>query len=360
MGTVSIHPPKTPVTKGSMGIAKATIPNVCKMPGPPAPFVPTPLPNIAKSGMSPKGYSTKVKIEGNSVAIRGASFTSMGDMASKGTGGGLISANTHGPAKFITPGSMTVKIQGKSVHLLGEPMLNNLGPSGAPPNTGATMSGLSQSSSSANEIVIEMDCGGYPKDEVPFFRMEQNPERWRVRPTRNGRSTRAPEHSDTNALQEAFERRVDNGLGVTERQVLGDLLGMGGRVSPGRIANMSGRDVVNAVSSLNANQFRGHSSSYKANYHHLRPTWAGGGNAPSNLWPAAPGHQTVGVHNWWNDKISNSVTDAQRSRLLGRTPPPTVNTISENNMGKLAEKCRNMNPPHDLIIEMNCPEAVQC
>ncbi|HAG94581.1 MAG TPA: hypothetical protein DCL78_10685, partial [Gammaproteobacteria bacterium] len=141
MASVAIHPPKTPVTKGSMGIAKATIPNICKMPGPPAPFVPSPLPNIAKSGMSPKGYSTTVKIEGNTVAIRGATFKSMGDMASKGTGGGLISANTHGPAKFITPGSLTVKIQGKSVHLLSEPILNNLGASGMPPNTGATMTG---------------------------------------------------------------------------------------------------------------------------------------------------------------------------------------------------------------------------
>ena len=130
MSSVGVHPPKTPVTKGSMGIAKATLPNVCKMPGPPAPFVPSPLPNIAKSGSSPKGYSKKVKIEGNTVAIRGASFKSMGDIASKGTGGGLISANTHGPAKFITPGSMTVKIEGKSVHLLGEPILNNCGPSG--------------------------------------------------------------------------------------------------------------------------------------------------------------------------------------------------------------------------------------
>jgi uncharacterized Zn-binding protein involved in type VI secretion len=143
MPSVSIHPPKTPVTKGSMGVAAATMPNVCKMPGPPAPFVPTPLPNIAKSGDSPKGYSTSVKIEGNAVAIRGATFTSMGDMASKGTGGGLISSNTHGIAKFITPGSMTVKIQGKSVHLLGEPMLNNCGPSGNPPNA-ATMAGLIQ------------------------------------------------------------------------------------------------------------------------------------------------------------------------------------------------------------------------
>ena len=151
MSSVAIHPPKTPVTKGSMGIAKATIPNICKMPGPPAPFVPAPLPNIAKSGMSPKGYSTTVKIEGNAVAIRGATFASMGDIASKATGGGLISANTHGPAKFITPGSMTVKIQGKSVHLLSEPMLNNLGASGMPPNTGATMMGLSQGSTDVDE-----------------------------------------------------------------------------------------------------------------------------------------------------------------------------------------------------------------
>ena len=81
-------------TKGSRGIAKATIPNVCKMPGPPAPFVPAPLPNIGKSELSPKGYSTTVKIEGNAVAIRGATFESIGDIASKGTGGGLISANT--------------------------------------------------------------------------------------------------------------------------------------------------------------------------------------------------------------------------------------------------------------------------
>jgi uncharacterized Zn-binding protein involved in type VI secretion len=140
--SVGIHPPKTPITKGSGGIAKNTIPNVCKMPGPPAPFVPAPLPNIGKSEMSPKDYSESVKIEGKAVAIRGATFESMGDIASKGTGGGLISANTHGPTKFIAPGSMTVKIEGKSVHLLGEPMLNNCGPSGSPPNTGATMLGI--------------------------------------------------------------------------------------------------------------------------------------------------------------------------------------------------------------------------
>ena len=139
MSSVAIHPPKTPVTKGSHGVAKATIPNVCKMPGPPAPFVPAPLPNFGKSELSPKGYSTTVEIEGNAVAIRGATFESIGDMASKGTGGGLISANCHGVTKFITPGSMTVKIEGKNVHLLGEPMLNNCASGGTPPNTGAAM-----------------------------------------------------------------------------------------------------------------------------------------------------------------------------------------------------------------------------
>lgn len=163
MPSVAIHPPKTPVTKGSHTMAKATLPNVCKMPGPPAPFIPTPLPNIAKSELSPKDYSTTVKIEGNTVAIRGATFESMGDIASKGTGGGLISANTHGPAKFILPGSMTVKIEGKGVHLLGEPMLNNCGPSGSPPNTGATMTGADHRDLSGGDNPLEIDCKDSPK-----------------------------------------------------------------------------------------------------------------------------------------------------------------------------------------------------
>jgi hypothetical protein len=126
-----------------MGIAKNTVPNMCKMPGPPAPFVPTPLPNIGKSGVSPKGYSTTVKIEGSTVAIRGATFGSFGDIASKPLGGGIISMNTHGPTKFIGLGSLTVKIQGKNVQLLSDPMLNNCGPAGAPPNS-ATLTGEDQ------------------------------------------------------------------------------------------------------------------------------------------------------------------------------------------------------------------------
>ncbi|WP_434420644.1 PAAR-like domain-containing protein [Nannocystis pusilla] len=140
---VSVNAPKTPVTKGSNGMATATVPNVCKMPGPPAPFVPTPLPNIGKSGDSPKGYTKKVTVEGKTVAIKGATFNSVGDAASKATGGGLLSANTHGPTKFAGPGSMNVKFEGKNVQLLGDPMLNNCGPSGSPPNS-ATLLGVIQ------------------------------------------------------------------------------------------------------------------------------------------------------------------------------------------------------------------------
>lgn len=145
MSTVAVNPPKTPVTEGSSGVATATIPNVCKMPGPPAPFVPTPLPNIGKSGKDPKGYSTTVKIEGKAVAIQGASFGSMGDVASKGLGGGMVSLNCEGPTKFIAPGSLDVKVDGKNVQQLGDQMMNNCGPSGSPANS-ATMMGLFQDS----------------------------------------------------------------------------------------------------------------------------------------------------------------------------------------------------------------------
>jgi uncharacterized Zn-binding protein involved in type VI secretion len=149
MASVTVNAPKTPVTKGSSGIAANTVPNVCKMPGPPAPFVPTPLPNIGQSGKTPQGYSSTVEIEGQPVAIQGSSFGSTGDIASQGTGGGIVSNNVEGPTKFIGPGSFTVKIEGKNVQLLADPMMNNCGPSGSPPNA-ATMAGLNQASGAAS------------------------------------------------------------------------------------------------------------------------------------------------------------------------------------------------------------------
>jgi hypothetical protein len=150
MTKVTINPPKTPVTKGSNGVAAATLPNICKMPPPPPPFVPTPLPNVGQSGEQPSGYSITVKIEGQPVAIRGASFGSRGDLASRGTGGGVISNNAEGPTKFLGPGAFDVHIEGKSVHLLSDSTLNNCGPSGSPANS-ATMAGLIQSPLVATE-----------------------------------------------------------------------------------------------------------------------------------------------------------------------------------------------------------------
>jgi uncharacterized Zn-binding protein involved in type VI secretion len=166
MPKVTVNPPKTPITKGSNGIAAAVTPNMCKMPGPPAPFVPAPLPNIGKSGMSPDGYSTSVTIEGNAVAIQGATFKSMGDVASKGLGGGLVSMNTEGPTKFVAPGSTNVQIEGKAVQFLGDAMVNNCDPGGQTPNGGATTPGEVQPPGppglEATLVQIAKDC----EDEV--------------------------------------------------------------------------------------------------------------------------------------------------------------------------------------------------
>jgi hypothetical protein len=134
MISVGVNPPHTPVTAGSDGISAATTPNVCKMPGPPAPFVPTPLPNIGQSNDRPGDYTQTVKIEGKAIAIRGSYFMSKGDIASKGTGGGLISAATHGKTEFVAPGSMNVNAEGENIQYLGDMMTNN----GASPSNGGT------------------------------------------------------------------------------------------------------------------------------------------------------------------------------------------------------------------------------
>lgn len=137
MSSVSVNPPHTPVTEGSGGKALATMPNVCKMPGPPAPFVPTPLPNLGTSGDNLSNGTTSVKFEGKKVAIKGSTFMSQpsGDVASQGTGGGIISSKTQGKTEWLAPGSMDVKAEGKNIQLLGDAMGNN----GGSPVNAATM-----------------------------------------------------------------------------------------------------------------------------------------------------------------------------------------------------------------------------
>jgi hypothetical protein len=124
---VGVNPPKTPVTEGSSDIAPTSVPGIYKLPGPPPPFVPGPLPNVGKSGDSPAGYTSTVKIEGNTVAIEGASYKSTGspDVASKGTGGGMVSATEEGKTEFAAPGSMNVKAEGKQIQLFTDAMTND-------------------------------------------------------------------------------------------------------------------------------------------------------------------------------------------------------------------------------------------
>lgn len=127
MISVAVNPPKTPVTEGSLGMAPADIPNVCKMPGPPAPFIPTPLPNLGRSADRLSDATNTVKIEGKKVAIKGSYFMSQPspDVASQSTGGGIVSAATQGRTEFVAPGSMNVKAEGKNIQLLGDAMSNN-------------------------------------------------------------------------------------------------------------------------------------------------------------------------------------------------------------------------------------------
>ena len=88
---------------------------------------PVPLPNIGKSEDSPDGYTTTVIFEGKKVAIKGATYksTTSPDMASKGTGGGIVSSVEEGKTGFAAPGSMNVKAEGKNIQLLGDAMMNN-------------------------------------------------------------------------------------------------------------------------------------------------------------------------------------------------------------------------------------------
>jgi uncharacterized Zn-binding protein involved in type VI secretion len=148
MISVGVNPPTTPVTEGSLDVAPAMMPNVCKMPGPPAPFVPTPLPNLGRSADRLSDATSTVKIEGNKVAIKGSFYMSQpsADVASQGTGGGLVSSTVQGKTEFVAPGSMNVKAEGKNIQLLGDSMTNN---GGSPANSSClknqqTPSGLLQ------------------------------------------------------------------------------------------------------------------------------------------------------------------------------------------------------------------------
>lgn len=110
------------VHKGSSGITTA-FPDVCKTPAPPAPFVPIPYPNIAKSSDTSKG-SKKVKCDGNPICLKDSNFMmSTGDEAGT-AGGGMVSNKIKGKAEFVNF-SFDVKVEGKNVARALDLMLHN-------------------------------------------------------------------------------------------------------------------------------------------------------------------------------------------------------------------------------------------
>ncbi len=115
----------TVVHAKSSGISIA-FPDVCKTPTPGGP-VPIPYPNIAQSTDTAKGSST-VKMDGNPIMLKGSNFKmSTGDEA--GSAMGVVSNKIKGKAEF-TMYSFDVKVDGKNVCRLADPMQQNMGSPG--------------------------------------------------------------------------------------------------------------------------------------------------------------------------------------------------------------------------------------
>jgi hypothetical protein len=109
------------VHAGSNGVTTA-FPDVCKTPAPPAPPIPIPYPNVAKSSDTAQGAST-VKCDGNPVCVKDSNFmVSTGDEA--GTLLGVASNKIKGKAEFVNF-SFDTKFEGKNVPRAMDLMLHN-------------------------------------------------------------------------------------------------------------------------------------------------------------------------------------------------------------------------------------------
>ena len=109
------------VNSDSNGITIA-FPDVCQTPAPPAPPIPIPYPNIAKSSDTAQG-TKNVQAEGNPICVQDSNFsTSMGDEA--GSVGGVASGMIQGKAEFVNF-SFDVQFEGKNVPRSFDLMLHN-------------------------------------------------------------------------------------------------------------------------------------------------------------------------------------------------------------------------------------------
>ena len=119
---------RTVVHEASSGVAVA-FPDACKTQVGPA-TVPIPYPNIAMSTDTAQG-SSDVKMDGKKIMLQDSNFkSSMGDEA--GALGGVVSSTISQKAEFICY-SFDVKVEGKNVPRLGDPMVHNKGGSANTP-----------------------------------------------------------------------------------------------------------------------------------------------------------------------------------------------------------------------------------
>src|SRR6185437_16673572 len=109
------------VHAGSNGVSMA-FPDVCKTPAPPAPPIPIPYPNVAKSSDTAQGAAT-VLCDGNPVCVKDSNFmVSSSDEA--GSLLGVASNKIKGKAEFVLF-SFDVKFEGKNVCRAFDIMLHN-------------------------------------------------------------------------------------------------------------------------------------------------------------------------------------------------------------------------------------------
>jgi uncharacterized Zn-binding protein involved in type VI secretion len=108
-----------------MGMAKSTLPDVCKTPSPSGP-VPMPYPVIVSQSNSLSKGTKTVKVDGKKMAaVKGSQYSSCnGD--EPGTAGGIKSSTDMKEATWLSY-SFDVKIDGKNACRLGDRMMMNHG-----------------------------------------------------------------------------------------------------------------------------------------------------------------------------------------------------------------------------------------
>lgn len=110
------------VHRGSDGVSRATLPDVCKTP---PSMIPVGYPNVSFSKDLAKGTTTVFADGGNMIANNGSEFaTSIGD--EPGTGGGVVSGVNMKESTWITY-SMDVKIEGQNACRLTDKKFHNHG-----------------------------------------------------------------------------------------------------------------------------------------------------------------------------------------------------------------------------------------